>query len=146
MNKNVYILSGLGADERVFQHLEFTNHNISFIKWIPPFEDEKLENYAKRIIEQQITSPRPIIVGLSFGGIMAIEISKLVVTEKVIIIASAKTKSEIPFYYRIFGILQLHKFIPTRLLKKSNIVTNWLFGTTSNFDKTILKEILQDTD
>jgi hypothetical protein len=36
--------------------------------------------------------------------------------------------------------------LPTRLLKSSNFITNWFFGTTSKFDKQLLKQILIDTD
>lgn len=145
MTKEIYILSGLGADERVFQKLDFSGFSITFIKWIIPQEQETIENYAKQLIDQ-ITTTRPILIGLSFGGIMAVEIAKQVETEKVILIASAKTKKEIPFYYRIAGFLRLHKIMPTRLLKSSNFITNWFFGTTSTFEKQLLKQILIDTD
>ncbi len=57
-----------------------------------------------------------------------------------------KTKNEIPFYYRFAGQLGLHKLLPTRLLKSSNFITNWFFGTSSTFDKQLLKQILIDTD
>ncbi len=77
---------------------------------------------------------------------MAVEIAKQIDTENVILIASAKTKSEIPFYYRFAGQLGLRKLLPTRLLKSSNFITNWFFGTTSTFDKQLLKQILIDTD
>jgi hypothetical protein len=62
------------------------------------------------------------------------------------LIASAKTKKEIPFYYRFAGQLGLHKLIPTGILKSPNFITNWLFGVNTSLDKLILKQILIDTD
>jgi hypothetical protein len=44
------------------------------------------------------------------------------------------------------GQLGLHSLLPARLLKNSNFVTNWFFGATSTFEKTLLKQILDDTD
>jgi hypothetical protein len=73
-------------------------------------------------------------------------LKKKIDTEKVILIASAKTKTEIPFYYRLAGQLKIHKLLPTTLLKKSNFISNWLFGVTSSFDKELLKTILKETD
>lgn len=143
--KQVYIFSGLGADERVFQRLDFTGFNITFIKWIVPQEKETIEQYASRLI-QQITTPRPTLIGLSFGGLMAVEVAKQIDTERVILIASAKTKKEIPYYYRLAGKLGLHKLIPTGILKSANFITNWLFGANTSSDKLILKQILIDTD
>lgn len=145
MAKVLYIFSGLGADERVFKRLDFSGYTTNYIKWITPIKDECIENYAKRLLEQ-ITTNQPILIGLSFGGMMVIEVAKLIDTEKVILLASAKTKNEIPFYYRFAGLLNLHKLLPVRLLKSSNFITYWFFGTNSKFDKELLKQILIDTD
>lgn len=145
MTKEIYIFSGLGADERVFQRLDFSGYSTTFIKWIVPKDKETLEQYATRLLEQ-ITTTKPTLIGLSFGGLVAVEVAKQIVTEKVILIASAKTKTEIPFYYRFAGQLGLHKLLPIRLLKSSNFITNWFFGTISTFDKELLKQILIDTD
>ena len=145
MAKELYIFSGLGADERVFQLLDFSGFSTTFIKWIVPQDEETIENYVTRLLDQ-ITTTKPILIGLSLGGLMAVEVAKQIETEKVILIASAKTKNEIPFYYRFAGQLGLHKLLPTGLLKNSNFITNWFFGTTSAFDKQLLRQILIDTD
>ncbi|GAB3512250.1 hypothetical protein GCM10027341_52750 [Spirosoma knui] len=143
--KRIYIFSGLGADERVFKDLDFSGFEVTFIRWIQPQLNETIEEYAKRLT-QQINTARPILIGLSFGGIMAVEVAKLIATSKVILIASAKTRQEIPFYYRLAGQLRLHKLLPTALLKRPNIVSDWFFGVHSQEDKQLLAAILRDTD
>jgi pimeloyl-ACP methyl ester carboxylesterase len=145
LTKELYIFSGLGADERVFQRLDFSGFSTTFIKWIVPQEKETIEHYANRLIEQ-ITTTKPTLIGLSFGGLIAVEVAKIIETEKVILIASTKTRNEVPFYYRFAGQLGLHKLLPTGLLKDSNFITDWFFGTSSTFDKKLLKQILIDTD
>jgi len=143
--KELYILSGLGADERVFQRLNFEEFSITYIKWIVPLNNETIENYAKRLIEQIITS-KPILIGLSFGGLIAIEIAKQIETQKVILISSAKTYKEIPIYFRIAGQIGIHKLLSSQILKSTNFVTNWFFGVNSKIDKQILKDVINDTD
>ncbi len=145
MKKELYIFSGLGADERVFQRLIFSRDNTVFIKWIIPNKNESIEMYAKRIAEQ-ISSKKPILLGLSFGGMMAIEVAKQIETEKVILISSVKTKNEIPVYYRFIGKTGLHKLLPSWIMKKTGFITNWFFGVNSNADKGLLQQIINDTN
>ncbi len=141
----VYIFSGLGADERIFQKIDFKGYVPVFIKWIIPHENESIENYALRIIDQ-ITTPLPTLLGVSFGGMVAVEVSKHIVTNKLLLISSVKTEKELPFYLRLSGKLNLHRLFPIWLMKSSNIITNWIFGTQSYHDRQLLKVILRDTD
>lgn len=143
--KHLYIFSGLGADQRVFQKLDFADFSTTFIEWIPPTEQESIEKYATRLLTQ-IDSPKPILIGLSFGGLMAVEIAKQTPTTQVILIASAKSEKEIPYYYRLAGRMSLHRILPSSILKHSNFITNWFFGAKSSFEKELLKQILADTD
>ena len=143
--KELYIFSGLGADERIFQQLDFTGFTANFIKWVRPHKNEKIHHYATRILEQIKTS-NPVLIGLSFGGIIAVEIAKQIETEKIILIASVKTKVEIPLYFRIAGRIGVHKLIPLEIYKSSNLIHDWFFGSRSNFDIQLLQQILKDTD
>lgn len=140
----IYAFSGLGADERVFKHLEFGNHPIQFIKWAKP-KGTSIEEYAKELLSQ-IHDPKPILVGLSFGGMVVIEVARLITTEKVILISSAKNRYEIPAYYRITGSIGIHQLMPMTLAKKPNRITNWLFGDLNEEHRILLAEILKDTD
>ena len=143
MKNSVYIFSGLGTDERVFQKLKFENVNVTFIQWIPPKSKETLEEYVVRI-SKQITSESPILVGLSFGGMVAVEVSKIIKTKKLILLATAKGKNEIPFYFRFLGKIGFHKLIPSNVFRSANLFTYWFFGIDSNFERKLLKQILVD--
>ena len=145
MSNHIYIFSGLGADESVFKKMDFSGLKITFIYWLIPNERESIENYATRILSQ-IKTEKPTLIGLSFGGIMAVEVAKQIETEKVILIASVKTKTEIPFYFRLVGKLNIHRLLPIILFKKSNFISNWFFGVKSTFDKELLQKILKDID
>lgn len=145
MKKELYVFSGLGADERVFVSLNFSEFNTTHIRWIEPKKRETIESYAARI-RSQIKTKNPILLGISFGGMMAVEVAKQIETDKVILISSAKTKHELPSYYRFSGKLRLYKIIPTWILKSANMVVYWFFGVQSKSDKQLLKDILKDTE
>lgn len=145
MKQKIYIFSGLGADERVFKQLNFSSLEPVFIDWVEPFENETLESYAKRISEA-ITCENPIILGISFGGMLAVEISKIRSVKKLFLIATAKTYLELPKVYRTLEAMGALKLIPIKLLKRTTFITHYFFGTKSPKDKLLLKTILKDTD
>lgn len=141
----IYIFSGLGVDRRVFDNINFGDLDVEFVDWITSLKSESLENYAERI-SRKISTEKPILIGLSFGGMVAVEISKIIKTEKIILIASAKNRFELPKFNRISGKLKLNKLIPKSIFKKQNFITNWLFGIEIESEKQLLKNILKDTD
>lgn len=142
--KDLFLLSGLGADSRVFDFLDLSNYNIHFIKWIDPRENEPIEAYARRL-KVNIKKENPILLGISFGGMMAIEIGKQIRAEKIIIISSAKTRRSIPANF-ISRKLKLHTLLPARFLLKPNEILYWLFGIKSKDERALLRSILRDTD
>jgi len=140
--KNVYLLSGLGADKRVFDFLDLSHYHIHFLDWIEPVKNESIVAYARRL-SRDLEGKCPILVGISFGGMMAIEIGKLIHTEKIIIISSAKTRKSIPSNF-IARTLKLHKRLPARLFLKPNEILYWLFGVRTKREKVLLRSILRD--
>ncbi|WP_177765426.1 alpha/beta hydrolase [Flavobacterium sp. I3-2] len=141
----IYIFSGLGADYRAFEKIDFGNLQIVHISWISPQKNETIENYAQTISEK-ILDENPILIGLSFGGMMLMEIAKIKKAKQIILISSAKTKYELPWLYRFLGKIKATKLIPNSILTKSNFVLNWLFGANSIEEKQLLKAIIKDTD
>ena len=145
MSKELYLLSGLGADKRVFDYLDLDGFKLIHIDWIKPLEDEKIESYSERLV-QQVTTSQPTMIGVSFGGIIAIEMAKHIKARKLILISSVKTKNGIPFRYRLAGNLWMNKLIPATLYRKANLLVYWLFGVTKKKEKELLKAIMDDAD
>lgn len=142
--RDIYLISGLGADRRVFQFLNFGDLFIHHIDWIDPEKGESMEQYARRLCTQ-ITKPRPILLGVSFGGMIAIEMGKLIETEKIIIISSAKSRDDFPRLRRM-GWLRILAMLPTVFLKTPNEIVYWFFGARKRSEKKLLKAIMKDTD
>lgn len=143
--EEIYLLSGLGADRRVFDFIDLSEFKPHHIEWIEPFPKESIEDYARRLTKQ-ISATNPVLIGVSFGGMMAVEIGKLITTEKIVLISSAKTSEDIPFLYKTIGLSRLHRLTPATLLKKVNVFTTWFFGVTNQGEKILLNEIINATD
>jgi pimeloyl-ACP methyl ester carboxylesterase len=142
----IYMFSGLGADSLAFQNLHLPGYKLVYVHWIPAQKSESMEHYASRI-KSQITTPDPIVIGLSFGGMVAVEVAKQMPVKKLILISSAKTKDGLATgSYFLFKNLRLYKIIPGSLLKRTNFIVDNLFGVKSKKDKKALAEILKSND
>lgn len=142
--KTIYLFSGLGADYRAFQNLKLNGFVIQHITWEIPLQNESLIAYAQRLIPQ-ITAKYPVFIGLSFGGIVATEVAKLIPVEKLILISSVATRNDLPFYFRHAGIVGLHKLIPFNKLVRFHRLNVWLFGVEDEADQQLLNAIIADT-
>jgi len=143
--KKVYFISGLGADKRIFSLLDLSFCEPVFIDWITPVKNESLESYALRL-RKQIPDESPWIVGISFGGMLTVEIAKADPSVQAIILSSNKTKKEFPAYFRAGLYLPLYKWSPARLSKKFTLRTSFLLGGTNEAEKKLLHQIIRESD
>ncbi|HYK47830.1 MAG TPA: alpha/beta hydrolase, partial [Parafilimonas sp.] len=126
--QTIYCLSGLGANEKVFQFLDLSFAKPVFIQWLPPRQNETLRQYALRLKEEFITEPEPVIFGLSLGGMMAVEIAKVIPSATAILISSAKTRKEIPFYLRMLLSTPVYKMVPEKVVRRSKKIQSYFLG------------------
>lgn len=143
--ETIYLLSGLGADKRVFHNLEITGFKMVFIDWIPPLKKESMASYAFRL-SGQFKNKKPIILGLSFGGMIALELAKILDAKLVFLISSAKHKEELNPWFAWPMKSNLIKLLPRTIFKKSNFALHYLFGVTDAQEKKLLTGIIADTD
>lgn len=143
---NIYLISGLGADEHAFDRLVFPENYIRHhLTWLEPEPNESLAEYAHRMAEGIDSRQKFVLIGLSFGGLVSIEISKFLKPEKLIIISSISQRRELPWYFRQVGQLGLHKSALIQYIKKSDRLLFWFFGTRSSKLQAYLKERIQAT-
>jgi esterase/lipase len=129
--KTIYCL---GADEKAFSKLQIEGYNLKVIDWIDPIKNETLQSYAGRMLHY-IGEPNPILMGLSFGGIMSIEIAKQIPVQKVILISSIKTKYELPFWMKFLAKTRLHKIYSMKSYKITQPFQNLFLGASTKAEK-----------
>ena len=140
----IFGISGLGADKRVFKYLTL-EHDLIPIEWIKPKEKEPIIEYSKRLIKEYgIENEQEFgILGVSFGGLIATEISKLTKPKFTILVSSVETRNELSPIIRIFGKTKIIELIPEKLLNPPKAIAHFMFGTEK---KELLNSILADTD
>jgi hypothetical protein len=126
---NVYLLSGQGSDERIYQEIDWDTSrlNVSYIPYLIPDRGETMNAYAHRMAESIDTTKPFSLVGVSLGGMISSEIKTFTKPDKVILISSAKCRSELPAQYRIQRLLPFYKLVPKNVLKHAALIAQPLF-------------------
>lgn len=143
---NIYCFSGLGADERVFQKLEIPSAKLHFINWIPWLPEENLPEYALRL-GSTVNFKKPFcLMGVSFGGMIALELSKGLSPVQTFLISSAVDSCEINRFIRLLGKTRIYKLLPDSLFRHTSFAVYSFFGLKERQEKLLFRQILLDTD
>ena len=122
-------MPGLAAGPTIFENIKLPEEEFEmyFLEWFLPSENETIESYALRMT-QKITHDNPVLIGVSFGGVLVQEMAKIIQTRKVIIISSVKSNAEFPSRFKIARNTKAYKLIPTQLLADIEKLVTYAFG------------------
>ena len=141
-----YLFPGLGADERVFQFLRLPGQS-HVLKWLSPqTAAEALPHYAARLAEAVPPDQACWLVGVSFGGVLALEVARLRPLARVVLVSSFAGPRELPWLGRLARTTGLYRLLPPQLLPKLPTLASWFFGVKTTRDRQLLTQILRDTD
>lgn len=126
---SVYFMPGLAASSLIFERIDLPHEpfEVHFLDWELPVGEESLAEYAKRMSEK-ITAPNPVLIGVSFGGILVQEMAAFLNPQKVIIISSVKSNLEFPRRMKIAKTTKAHKLIPTSIFSNIEKLSAFSFG------------------
>lgn len=140
----IFAISGLGADRRVYDYLTL-EHELIPIDWIKPEGKEGIEHYSKRLIDlYNIGVDEDFgLMGVSFGGLIAVEIAKQHKPKFTILVSSVETKDELSALLKLVGKSRLLEILPEKLFNPPKALAHFMFGTDK---KELLNSILDDAD
>ena len=142
----IYLIAGMGADTRIYNNIELPDENeVVPVDWIEPDTTDTLSTYAQKLIKQYNISYNSVVIGNSLGGMIAIEIAKLMPLNKVILISSIKTMHEAPRYFSLFKTLPVYKLIPGTAFTKLGGFIRPVFGGMSPQHLWLFKDMLSKT-
>ena len=132
IKSHIYFVPGLAASSTIFENLDLPKEQfeIHYLDWLVPISlDENISDYAQRMCEN-ILHKNPILIGVSFGGVMVQEMSKIISTKKIIIISSVKSKNELPRRLRVAKATKAYKLFPTKVVTNIEEFATYAFGET----------------
>jgi pimeloyl-ACP methyl ester carboxylesterase len=143
-----YLISGLGADQRVFARLiPLLRGTVHFLPWLRPTDqDESLPAYAARMAENIPVDQRCWLVGVSFGGTVALEIARLRPLVLVALISSIPEASQLPPLLKLIRATGVQHWLPPQILRLMPRVGQWYFGVNNGPEYQLFKQILMEQE
>jgi len=141
---HIYFVSGLAASSNVFEYLFLSKEKfeLHFLEWLLPLSvTESIEDYAKRMAAL-VVHEDPVLVGVSFGGIMVQEMSKHLKIRKIIIISSVKCRDELPKRLKVIQKTKAYKLFPSKSIKNIEDFSIYAFGDIAKKRVHLYKEYL----
>lgn len=122
-------MPGMAADPAIFEYirLDEDRFKVHWLEWCIPLADEDLKAYARRMCNE-IKHPEPVLVGVSFGGVLVQEMAAFLTPRKVIIISSVKSRYEMPRRMRLARKTRFYKLLPTGIVRNIEILNRVSFG------------------
>ena len=126
---HVYFMPGLAASSLIFERIELPENQfeIHLLDWELPLPNETLPDYAKRM-SKLVLEPNPVLIGVSFGGVLVQEMAQFLKPKKVIIISSVKTNLEVPLRMKFAKSTKAYKLLPTSWLHNVELLAKYSFG------------------
>ncbi len=144
---NIYFLAGQGADHRLFKKIALKeDYKIQHINYTVPEKGMTMSEYAIELSEQIDTTQPFILIGTSLGGMLATEMGDFLTPEKIIIIASAKKRSDLPFRYRFQKKVPIYKLVFPKLAWWGAFIMQPIVEPDRKQENETFKQMLKDLD
>lgn len=126
---HIYFVPGLAAGKEIFTNIALpeASYEVHFLEWLIPEKKEPLKEYAERMAKN-VVEPDAVLVGVSFGGVVAQEMSFFLKLKKLIIISSVKSRNEMPKRFRLAKRTLAYKLVPTSLVLSANDLSKFALG------------------
>jgi esterase/lipase len=126
---HVYFMPGMAASSSIFEFIHLPTDQIEthLLDWFLPENGISLEHYALEMCKK-VHHKNPVLLGVSFGGLLVQEMAKHIATKKVIIVSSVKMNSELPKKMIFAKYTKIHKLLPTSLVNNVELLAKYVFG------------------
>lgn len=113
---HVYFMPGMATDGAIFENISLppVRFKVHYLQWEIPEKNESLEDYTRRFLKY-VKHENPVLIGVSFGGVIVQEMARFLKLKRLIIISSVKCADELPPRMKFASKTGLFKLIPTRL-------------------------------
>lgn len=138
--KKAFLIPGLALNPEVTGNIELIGYEKIYIRWIDPAGEETLSSYAQRIIDiyQIPTEESILILGHSFGGLLAQEIALSRPLARLILVSTVKDRQEIPWKIRFLKHGFAYHLASKNIILKTLSIWGWYHG----YDEPELEEAL----
>ncbi len=137
----------MAANPTIFEHIDLPaeTFEVFWLSWELPEKNESLSDYAKRMCAK-IKHKNPVLLGVSFGGVLVQEMSRHIPIRRLIIVSSVKTKYELPRRMKLARTTKAYKLLPTSWVANVEALAKYAFGETVTKRMELYKKYLSVRD
>ena len=144
--RGLYLMPGMAASPRIFEFINLSEFfEVVCLSWIIPEDEESIADYAKRMC-LRIQHKDPILLGVSFGGILVQEMAKHISCDKVVVVSSVKSFKELPLSMILSKKTNAHKLLPTQWVKNLESLAFFVFGSSIGRKVGLYQKYLSERD
>ena len=139
------LLPGLGASHRLFDPQRRAWPDLQVPPWLDPEPHERLPAYARRMAAALPPGdPDLVLGGVSFGGMVALEIARHVPARAVILIASATGPQGLTRAARTLALAGRSPFVPAvRPPRPTWPLISWGFGARRTDERALMYDLIR---
>ncbi len=143
----VYFMPGMAANPTIFEYIKLPEdkYTIHWLKWKIPYKNESMHSYVTRMLED-VVHPNPVLIGVSFGGVIVQEMAKLIAVKRLILVSTVKSKHELPARMKMARKTGLYKILPTSLAGRIGDLENLPVGEFAKKRAHLYKQYLSVSD
>lgn len=140
------MMPGMAASPRIFEFIDLAEFfEVVLLSWISPQPEETLAHYAKRMCER-VEHEEPVLLGVSFGGVLVQEMAKHIKCSKVVLVSSIKSNKELPLSMQLSQKTNAHRLLPTQWIKNLESLALFVFGSSVERKIGLYQKYLSERD
>jgi hypothetical protein len=144
---HVYMMPGMAANPSIFEYIKLPEetYRVHWLEWMLPIKNESLKDYARRMCDK-IEHPHPILLGVSFGGMLVQEMARFISCKKVFAVSSIKSYEELPAHLKFLRKTKTYNLLPTQLVSNIDLLAKYALGETVKKRVALYKKYLSMRD
>jgi pimeloyl-ACP methyl ester carboxylesterase len=140
---NYYLIPGMGADKRLFQNFHLPKGRVHHLDWIKHGNSSNLAEYAS-LMADRITTKRNIVIGSSMGGMVTVEIAKIIKPLGAVLVSAPSGRHEFPQSLKSLSKLRLHRALNPKQVMKVSKLCDLFMGFKSREQRAMFYDMLEN--
>nr|WP_299069156.1 alpha/beta hydrolase [uncultured Allomuricauda sp.] len=128
---HIYLMPGMAANPSIFDGIKLDSNTFTVhkLEWVTPEKGMTFSEYAQKMCSN-VSHENPVLLGVSFGGMLVQEMAKYIKTKKIIGVSCVKSHTELPKKMLFAKYTKAHKLLPTGLVNNVELLAKYAFGET----------------
>lgn len=139
---NYYLIPGMGADRRIFENFTLHNGVVHYLEWTDHGEAKSLAEYANAIAKR-IETENNILIGSSMGGMMAVELSRIVKPKLTVLVSAPTGVHQFPRILKAVKRLKIHKAVKPQNIPKLYKLADTFMGFKNEQQRAMFYDMIE---